>query len=456
MSSTQNFFRSKQVRDLIQTKPMLKGMGKLTFEYIRDAVVKVQGQEPPYNPYLYEPLFSDAGKLLDRCLAYRKEAFDLESQAVRRALEYQLFKEVKTDEEALNAQLTDTSALKVGAAGQRAAASEFRKGTSADFHPFGTAADAGASASEAAAENQVLRLQTLNSRLEKLANHQDLLESRHTTPGHSLNFMQRRERVLALLQQDVGEVFLKLRAARAGVALQLGLGDNPDYPFPKVQNDESDVSFLDQLVLWLRDMLRRYELDTADDIILERVIPLVQPFNATERLVEKKDFTAAVSTATNGDFAIPSLAKVIPAALKRVRVRGVAVSAGWRDLDRESRGAAFSWSGLVFFPGQPSPYAASPEGASKEFARSPAVLGRIGVFRSDASPTFIAGEEVWNQDPLAGEIRVLIHPYVVSGSQEVEAVRGYVPTNAQLVDFKLHLKIAATPDQDPGNWRKNF
>jgi hypothetical protein len=423
-ANVDDLYKDAKVQGLVKTKPMLKGLDKLLYVHLREAIKDVQATVPPYNPYLYEPLLADSSKLLDKCLAYRRECLDLESQAVRRALEYQLFTELAEDERSLNSHLTNTSALSAHATAQTNAASGFMASDN-DLRPFGALYAGGATAAQEAIDNEARKRTTLDERLNKLAAHQVRLELRHTTPGHALNYQQRRERVIELIKQDLSEAFQKSRAARAGILGQLGLGDNEKYPFPVITDSEADVHFLDQLVLWLRDLLRRYELDTSEDVIFERTIPLVQPHwhdGVTEkRLVEKESFKAKMNDRKDGLVSLVDLGSVIPKAFRRVRVRGVALSAGWLPASRDTEGASFLWSALVFFPSQPDPYKSAPESSSasaRPVVRVPAVLGRIGVFRSDSLPAYSTGEEVWNADPTTGTLQVLVEPSVVTADDD--------------------------------------
>src|SRR5262249_49415155 len=86
------YFRSTQVANLIN-KPnaILKESDPPLYEHFRSPIQAANTSTPVYDPYLYESLMADVAKLLDRCLANRRECSDLEAQGVRRALEYDLF-----------------------------------------------------------------------------------------------------------------------------------------------------------------------------------------------------------------------------------------------------------------------------------------------------------------------------------------------------------------------------
>src|SRR5262249_35863118 len=90
-------FETTEIRRLAKSSPWITNVfvdDKLLYEYIRDAVNEVKDKDPPYNPFLYESLMADVSGALDRCLAYRRECASLESQAVNRALEYELFQNI--------------------------------------------------------------------------------------------------------------------------------------------------------------------------------------------------------------------------------------------------------------------------------------------------------------------------------------------------------------------------
>jgi hypothetical protein len=455
-----DLYEDLKVQNLIKNRPMLSGwMDKLVYEHVREAVKHINLERPPYNPYLYETLLSDVSKLLDRCLAYRRECYDLEAQGVRRALEYDLFRDMSAQEEALLRLVTSTDAIEAQETAQNRAADEFAR-----VRDLGKGFEAlyrgGAIALHLMKENQEERGNVLLNRLTLLRAHQELLEARHTTAGHALNYGERRERIVELLVQDISEAYQKARAASAGLRSQLNLNENRDFPFPTIHSDgekKKDVRFLDDFVLWARDMIRRYELETMKEVQFERIIPLVSPwhYGPDRSLRTPAEFSTAMQT-TQGLVAF-SLKGVIPPTLERPRIRGVALSAPYMASDVSTVGTTFAWSAVIFLPDQKDPYGETmpwrkrPK-AAPPISRSAVVLGRIPVFQGDSPPQFASGDEVWNADPEGSadddQWIILVDPVVNQSPQIAQPV---VRRYDLLRELKLHIRLVAFP-KPRGDW----
>jgi hypothetical protein len=450
-ASGPNFFRSPQVVNLIAKKPMLKGFDKLLYEYIREAIQSTSPITPIYNPYLYESLLSDVAKLLDRCLAYRRECADLEAQAVRRALEFELFEDLYPKALDLQNLATSTTALERQRAASDTASSAFNE---AGFKALykGTA--------EALTTQETLeggKRAALEAILKRAKQHQELLEFRHTTPGHALNYTERRDRVIDLLVQDVIEAYQKARGAKLGLEVQLGLKDDSQWPFPVIAGNDSDVFFLDRFVLWARSVAQRYEILVQDEEVFERVIPLVFPW--TEDLSGSNP--KSVITQATFDNAMGGEGRLIvnikdplptDAQVQRLRVRGIGLSIGVQPPDFWTNFSQFttrSWSAVVLPPAQRDPYQANP---SALLARGTAVLGRVGIYRADLAPEMYSGAGVWNVDP-RGEWTIVVDRLMNFPFSSIDATWGTWPrSKALLKDIKLHLRLAGRPSGVPSDW----
>jgi hypothetical protein len=452
----------------LRGSPWLKDVfdDKLLFEHIRDAISSVNTKDPPYNPYLYESLMTDVSRSLDRCLAYRRESASLESQAVGRALEYDLFNKTALKDTALNELITDTKALTSAKAGQSATGSGLDSLGDNPLRKFAPAYLSGAQATDDSIKNQNDKREILKERLALLQEYQDTLQQRHTTPGHALNYAERRGRVITLIKQEVAEAYQKAMAARAGLIKQLSLTENANYPFPVIAGNDTDIDFLDRLVLWAREMIRVYEIYTEDEITVELVIPIGSPYYnnfATPTPFAPYFYTVtSLANALNdpgpqGGILTVDLRSALPAALRvngsydpKVRLRGIGLSSG------AAMGADLtdSWSAVIVLPEQPNPYdvAALRTQSVRSRAtikRPPVVLGRFLPYRADISPALSAGEEVWNVDPTTDATNIFIQPLALSGPGSL-GLRG----TSELKDIKLHLRIAARPSQALRDWMK--
>jgi hypothetical protein len=466
-------FERATIQRLAQTSPWLSGVlpeGKLLFEHIRDAITSVKDQDPPYFPYLYEKLMTDVSRALDRCLAYRRECAGLESQAVSRALEYELFQNTALTDDRLNNLLTDTTALAATKAGQQKTKDNL-DGSADPLKLLEPSFGGSAAAADATIVNQNAKRDVLKSRLQILTDYQTNLQLRHTTPGHALNYAERRDRVVALIKQDIAEAYQKAIAARAGMISQLRLVENPDFAFPVPANDDTDVDLLDRFVMWARDMIRAYELYGEKEVTFDLVVPLVMPYASdfaggspkTSQYYKTDQFQSTLTdiTSASGGLFHVDLNLSLPVPLRpaagsnyfpNVRLRGIGLSVGVPSNYEPSA----SWSAIILLPSQVSPYDtvqlphAPPPGQHPPLSRPPVVLGRVFGYRYDTSPAFSSGDEVWNADPTADVINILIAPMALKSDTQPTVPR-FAP---DLKDLKLHVRLCARPSQLLKDWQK--
>ena len=412
---------------------------------------------------------NDVGGALDRCLAYRRECAALESQAVTRALEYDLFLKTAANDDLLNNLLTDTAALLKTQKGQSDTAHALG-GVGADpLKSFVPAYTQGALATADAVTIQNKKKAALADRLKMLRDYQDALQKRHTTPGHALNYAERRGRVITLIQQDIAEAYQKAVAARAGMIKQLGLKEDPAYAFPVIAGDDTDVDFLDRFVLWTREMIRAFEVYSEDEIVFELVLPLASPYTSdfapsprAPSFYTAQSFNNVLADiGPSGGLLNIDIKAALPAALRasagdyydpNVRLRAIGLSAGVaRDQDPTA-----SWSAIIVLPDQPNPYdtvALDGQGSGQtreKVKRTPVVLGRVVPYRFDATPAIASGNEVWNADPTADLTSIFIEPMNLRGTDFNSEVRG----KNELKDLKLHVRLAAKPTQAMRDWMK--
>jgi len=448
--------------DKLKASPWLQDVfDKLIYEEIREAVLNVT-RPSRYDPLLYERHLSDVSRLLDRCLAYRRECADLERQAINRALEYQLFTDMKEYSEELTSQLTATLPLERTRDGQ-AATGNALQAVKNELKALSPAYIGGADSSQAAIEIQSAKKRTLDSILDLQTKYQKDLQLRHETPGHALNYAERRNRVVSLLKQDVAEAYEKALAACAGLQAQLAVSASK-YPFPvpheETQKDK-DIDLLDNFVMWTRDVLAEFERYLSDETTFDLVIPLVQPYGLPDAVskgffYEKNAFMDLLASKadTAGRFSI-DLSNAIPIGISgadhHVRLRGIGISASLVEPINQT----LSWSAVIFLPPQPHPTAAFSkrkilriDNAPTQL-RPPIVLGRILPYSDGVNPVMNFGDEVWNA-VLTGGTVIYLQPIVLNGSSDAPPDRG----RATLNDLKVHVKIAAKTGFNPEDFRK--
>jgi hypothetical protein len=450
-------YHVKRVQDLIENEEMLKGLKKLLYQHIQETIKAALQEDPPYNPYLYEMLFSDVAKLLDRCLSYRRECADLEALAVRRALEFDLFEDLHKKQLQLQTLLASTKALEKESEAFAAASNDFApQAPEKGFRTlYGRSVDA-------LSEQRTVEMQKgdiSKAVLLRSREHQLTLQSRHTTRGHALNYIERRARLIALLVQDIREAYQKARAAKAGLEAQLKITSEPAYPFPALKEDERDVDFLDAFVLWARSVAHNYEIATKDEVQFDLVLPLVHPWTADllpvgisptnpKRLVEAEIFNAAMKTDGKLTF---SLRNALPteAQVKNLRVRAVGISIGvsqdyWTNYPIWT---SKTWSCVIIPPAQRDPLRQDP---TAQLKRDPVIIGRAGIYRGDVVAQLNSGTEVWNVDPRTEDWTVVVNRLMNAPYGNINWVW---PRNSdQITDIKLHLRLTGEPARQADRW----
>ena len=440
-------FAHSRVVNLISAKrDWLQGLEKLVYEHIRDVIAVCDKSTPPYDALLYEVHLNDVARSLDRCVAYRNQASDLEAQAIRRSLEYDLFNDTFAQQMTLQGLQTSTVSLDAQKKAYEKAARTFGSASLEQGFSVLHAGSAVATGEQSTLEQQKHGVMDLI--LNRVKVHQELLEQRHSTPGHALNYMERRSKIIELLKQELAVGYQKARAAKAGIKLQLGLESEAAYPFPEIKNDESDVGFLDTLVRWVRSIVTQYELAARKDVILERTVSLVAPYKVganTASLFSANDLQDALSKRGQLTF---SLKSVLPQGLTYLRLRGVGVSisgpkfAPGSDTSMEN----LYWSFLVFVPNQVDPLSPT----NSKLDRSPAILGRVHLDQNLSQAQFVTGPEIWNADPTTDDWNIVIESIVNDAHNPAADASSRASTS--LKDIKLHLRFVARPSSKPGDW----
>ena len=213
---------------------------------------------------------------LDKILSLRSAANELEDKAVRQALEYQLF----TDNSEVIKSLEEAQWI----AGQRKAEIENQAKTSNAFSSstdeladgFATAAIASQKSSELGYEGEKVRNGLVSEKWKNIIAHQVALQSRHTQPGHALNYKERGERVRALLRQELVTSYQRAQAVYSGLKQVF----NIDEPLPKL----SENGYIDDLVLWARKIVKALALRKEKETVFEHVISLTAPMRKKNRM----------------------------------------------------------------------------------------------------------------------------------------------------------------------------
>src|SRR5262249_11148866 len=87
--------------------------------------------------------------------------------------------------------------------------------------------------------------------------YQDALEARHQTEGHPLNFGDRANKAKQFLIDDLKEAYEKSRCIDKGLPIVYGINGPP---LPDIRDSAIKDKVLDELVLWVREVIRQIEL----------------------------------------------------------------------------------------------------------------------------------------------------------------------------------------------------
>lgn len=194
------------------------------------------------------------------------------------------------------------------------------------------------------------------------------------------------------------------------------------------------------------------------------LIPLAGPWqyddkNAAESLVSDWQDKLKQKHQRHLEF---QLNTVIPKSFENVRIRGISLSAGHKlgeDQALSLLGPHRSWAALVFPPDEEvqDAYRLKPYENVVTIKRSPAVLGKIAVFRAESAAPWYSGESIWNVDPRNGTWKIVIEPLANIFAANDPYIQQYWPrAYSVLVDMKLHLKLVARPKSDPHDWTREF
>jgi hypothetical protein len=414
----------------------------LVDKIIYDRVTVLQGESPKYDPYQIEALLSSASALLDRCLAYRREMYDLEEKAVNRALEYKLF--LDQYDALLSIELADKveSQRIKELAGQQAAAAKFGavrdqgQGLASGFEEI---AKASALSSQEAIDLEKERKVNVHTKWESLKNHQLALQERHSVPGHALNYGDRFKRLRGYLEQDIGIAYQKIRCIEVAARELFGINNQLDKP--------CSFGYLDTLVVYVREIIRVVELATLDEVEFEHVVSIRSPRLIQTGVYRHFDDPSFGSIMNTGDglFSV-DLRGEFPAGIIHMRLQGIGVSINC-DLAGSPMTRLRTASVVVFPPPVKDLFTGDPRGAT----RSPVVFERVGpmepgVVSYNTSPSII------NIDPRRENWDIQVG---ISMLFPDDAAVTHRRNATNILDIKLHLKLLVMMDKDRRSW-SNF
>ncbi len=195
-------------------------LGQFDKSAVAQAVERIQHTPRNYyEPLLLDIVLKEASEALDRCLAFRREAYDLEIAAVKAVADYELFKKLADIEEKLDLNALALKRLEEEETGYREASSKYNERGFAKHDE--TLANSAKADIEAAKERERLIKERYRTRREYEAEYY----SRHVAAGNAHNFEERMKRTVPLLADDLQQAYEKLLAAHTGIWPAPGLVD---------------------------------------------------------------------------------------------------------------------------------------------------------------------------------------------------------------------------------------
>lgn len=396
------------------------------------------GDEYDYEPLLVHQHTTSVSQLLDRVLAFRREARDLEILAVKVAMDYRLFDITSRIDEELELSRLGVGVRERSIVTQRQAAAAFgrEKPLEAGFEAvhLGRSEEIALELDLAAKQRDLIR-----SRFDAQRAYQLVYREKHAQPGNAHNYAERASRLTKLFLQDLREAYAKSKVISIGIRTIWG----GDFPVP----DPRSAAFIDELVDWNRDVVRFLEYLTQHEYQLNIVVPLVQPWGQNaSALIKKKDFEEAISRADDKNPIALSFELQEDSFLgKNVRLLSVGLSFGNAlDLVAQSgndrnatRDNYARLRALVTVPEQR--YAGIEARRPQTFC-----LGSVGLFGGSAPLDAFTGPSVRYASPF-GRWAVEVYPLAVYKDASFQLATLGMDSGAALQDLKLHLSVVVIP-----------
>lgn len=394
-----------------------------------------------YEPLLLNILLPDLSSLVERCLAYRREARELEILAVRSAMDYEQFRATAPIDQQLDKINAQNGLKEIAKRTQSAAALAFGGET---------ALERGFASISAGRVDEISQdildgsnsLFLINQRWKIIISYQEAYWLKNNEPGNALNYAERCKRVYELLEEDLEEAYVKAIAVREGIrqVYDFNLSALPAF---------NPTSFLDEFVNWIREAIRFIEYKSQNEIEYSLIIPLTQPWLETGKaLVSTDEFSSSLNTSQQSKipFEVDFDLGADCFFGKSVRLRAAGLSVGTSVAvimssggDRNSISDSYVKTRAILY----TPEQVDSKG--EHYCRPPVVLGNVSTFNGFASPAIEGGASTMNVNPI-GHWKIRLEPLVVY-KDSTERLLGGEHIDGRLVDLKLHLRLCTIDGQ---------
>ncbi|WP_375160232.1 hypothetical protein [Bradyrhizobium sp. RDT46] len=388
--------------------PLVVSLDATTSSYLKPS----ENKDPNHDPYQVEDNLEESSRLLDNCLAYRKEIYELQALATKTALEYELF--------AKQLEAQKTLEMNEGALKQlNAARPHYVNAVAATGDPILKGiANAHLATTNSSIEWEATRREAVTTKWTQLQQYQQALSSRHTDPGNALNYVERFNRVLALYKEDVIDAYNLARAAAAGIKI-LTSEANPDVP------QLNDKDYLDRLVIWNRGAVKMYNEFRRDDCQSEITIPL--------KSLSKTNYAEHMKEDGPGEL-IVDLSDYFPPGMKHLRLKGVGVT--FSTSAPETAALRFQQVAvLVVPPNTRDPFGSAP--AENTIPRRPLLLE--AMIGDKTSPVRYSSSVDLNNISPKGEWRVFVSKKMTVSDNGERPKR----SETKVANVQLHLLVTS-------------
>jgi len=404
-------------------------------QIVYDVTNRLVLEEPKYDPYQVEQLVSSTSTLLDRCLVYRRDMYDLEEKAIRRALEYQLFQDQLAPQKSIERSDFVQRQRELERDGQGDAANKFGALNEALPQGFAAISAKNRDSLDQAVQAEIGRKQNVDVKWDALEKFQTALQDRHKTPGNALNYAERYARVRGFLEEDIAIAFQKIRCVALSVKKIWGIDSPLQLP--------SEVGYLDYLVTYLRGVIYEVERRTVEEVDFEHIVSLRQPHAKPQyQIINDPVWNQTLDPNTGGGLLTFTLKDEFLPVFSRLRIRAIGLSYEI-DVPGDTAARLRSMAAVVVPPRAENLF--SP-GSQK--SRPPVVIEGVGIYDPLARPNMYALSSVQNIDPREDQWQVQVSSNMIWPDA---ASHGKHPANIR--DLKLHLKLSAIyTNKDTSSW----
>ena len=416
--------------------PWLSYFGTPLDERIKTQLATTISRAPAYDCYDVDSWLSDVSGLLDRCLVYRREYNDLQATAIKTALDYDLFLKNLPTSISLEKLEYIADQRKAEVDGQQLTHDAFQGAGDPLAAGFAAAATGNQTSAQKAYDGEINRTSLVEQKWQAIERYQTNLELQHSDAGNPLNFAGRAMSVAAFLLEDLGEAYDKSRSIEKGIAQVYGIDiGRQDTKLPNV----NVTGVLDELVHWLRRVIRLVQLVQWKEIEFEHVVYGAQPIpkKLGPPYVLVRNLITLLASNADGILTF-DLGRADyfgnTGSIENLRVKAVGVSL--TDITWAPRYAC-----IVFPPAQIDPFT-----PTDTVPRTPIIIENVEATPKGMRVPLSSSPSIRNVNPKG------IWQVQVSRNFSLEARADVLTRPIGIQDVRLHLLLVGSPSHNISDW----